>query len=128
MEDEVVFAEMPAGEYKKGQILEPEFVPVSSLSPEMQLLLQMQKQMEEQGKRLEALATENAVLKARPDPEESLPGHLAYSNGPMGLGSRAARSVTIETRPVRDNPDDPLWGKKKFNPNEITQRGTRPGA
>lgn len=54
--------------------------------------------------RLAALENENQALRAAVEEVQTTPGHL-MSGPDFAPDPRAARSVVIATRPVRDNPD-----------------------
>lgn len=54
--------------------------------------------------RLEALENENQILRSAVEEVQTTPGHL-MSGPDFAPDPRAARSVVIATRPVRDNPE-----------------------
>jgi hypothetical protein len=54
--------------------------------------------------RLKALENENQALRAAVEEVQTTPGHL-MSGPDFAPDPRAARSVVIATRPVRDNPE-----------------------
>ncbi len=60
--------------------------------------------------RLKALENENQALRAAVEEVQTTPGHL-MSGPDFAPDPRAARSVVIATRPVRDNPE--MYSKNK---------------
>ena len=66
--------------------------------------------MQEVLNRLRALENENQALRSAVEEVQTTPGHL-MSGPDFAPDPRAARSVVIATRPVRDNPE--MYSKNK---------------
>lgn len=81
--------------------------------------------MEEVMKRLQALENENHALRSAVEEVQTTPGHLMA--GPdFAPDPRAARSVVIATRPVRDNPGDYSKTKPVVDANGLSVNNSPP--
>lgn len=76
---------------------------------QVELLAAMREMMKPLQDKLDTLEAENKRLKE--DIETPSAGSINNTAG-RPTNMRTARSVTIATRPVQDNPDDPRWAGK----------------
>ncbi len=76
---------------------------------QLELLAAMQEMMKPLQDKLDVLEQENKKL--REEVETPSAGSIPNTAG-RPTNMRTARSVTIATRPVQDNPDDPRWAGK----------------
>lgn len=76
--------------------------------------------------RLDSVEAENRQLRQAQiiaSQEAAIPGHLVASGGQISSHPGVARHVVIGTRPVFDNPTDPLWnGLNKVDPGSLARK------